>query len=222
MPIIHTNLDLGSFAGTIEEHAKAIVGGAAWEMHKAVVSRYWQEIASYWERKNGSGLKIFQDGMPADGAIGEAIVKDLANKGSMNHKIIEQLLEKGAKLVQTENPELLKEEYALTSSLVQKKMSLLMRLRALFHYRRRKDALLEARDVYIAKKIDEKLEEEEIGVCFLGAYHQIIARLPDDIEVIMLKDPQKVREYYKKLTDRRATKEVEQLAHYLLIPIMAV
>ena len=60
VPIIHTDLDLGSLAGGVEERAKPVVGGINWQEHKEVVRLYWQQIANYWEAKNVSGLKIFQ------------------------------------------------------------------------------------------------------------------------------------------------------------------
>ena len=218
LPIIHSDPDLGKLVEGIEERAKAVVGGDNWQKHKEVVRLYWQEIANYWEGKDVSGLKIFQDGMPADGVVGERTVKSLAEKGSINYKIIEQLMEKGAILVKTEDPELLKEEYFLTRELTERK-SVLGSLSALFRYRRRTGTLLQARDRYIIKRINESLGEGETGVCFLGAYHQVWSSLPKDIEVISLKDPEKVREYYQKFTSNRWEEEVDMLGSYLTEPI---
>jgi hypothetical protein len=218
LPIIHSDPDLGKLVEGIEERAKAVVGGDNWQKHKEVVRLYWQEIANYWEGKNVSGLKIFQDSMAADGVVGESTVKSLAEKGSINYKIIEQLMEKGAILVKTEDPELLKEEYFLTRELTERK-SVLGSLSALFRYRRRTGTLLQARDRYIIKRINESLGEGETGVCFLGAYHQVWSNLPKDIEVISLKDAEKVREYDQKFTSNRWEKEVDMLGSYLTEPI---
>lgn len=218
VPIIHTEPDLGQLVEGIEERAKAVVGDSNWQRHKEVVRLYWQEIARYWEREDVAGFKIFQDGMPVDGVVGENIVKSLADEGSVNHKLIERLLENGAVLVKTENPDLLKEEYMLTKELVQRK-SLLGSLEALFRYRRRKDSLLKARDMYITKSIAESLAEGETGVCFLGAYHQVLPYLPADIEVIALKDPKKVKAYYQNLTSNKSEETVEQPGSYLSMPI---
>jgi hypothetical protein len=189
VPIIHTEADLGSLAEEIEERTKAVFGDADWQKHKEDVNLYWQEIYDYWEKKNIPGLKIFQDGMPVDGAAGENIVRSMANNGSINYKIIEQLMDGGAKLIQTEDIELLKEEYFLTRDLTKSDPASIS-LNALSHYKSRKDELLKARDTYIARRIDESLEDDETGVCFLGASHQILSRLPKDIEVITLKDPE--------------------------------
>jgi len=218
VPIIHTGPDLGTLAEGVEEQAKAVVSSGNWQKHKEVVRLYWQEIANYWENENVSGFKIFQDGMPADGIVGKNIVKELAHQGSINYKIIEQLLEKGAELVKTENAEVLKEEYLLTSALIKRK-SFLGSLLVLFRYRWRKDRLLKARDAYIIKRINASLEDGETGVCFLGASHQILPGLPKDIEVITLKDPEKVRTYSQKFTSKKWEDEVNMLGSYLTTPI---
>lgn len=218
VPIIHTDSELGSLAGGIEERAKKVIGESNWQQHKEVVRRYWQEIADYWEGNNVPGLKIFQDGMPADGVVGAAIVKSLADKGSINYKIIAQLLEKGATLIQTEDPEAVKEEYLLAKELAKRK-SLLASLWAVLRYRRQKGRLLHVRDTYIARKIKENLADGETGVCFLGAEHQVLAYLPPDIEVIALKDPQKVRAYHQKYMSRKWAEEVSELRAYLTMPI---
>ena len=218
VPIIHTEPDLGQLVEGIEERARAVVGDSNWQRHKEAVRLYWQEIARYWEGKDVAGFKIFQDGMPADGTVGENIVKSLADEGSVNHRLIERLLENGAVLVKTENPDLLKEEYTLTREMVQRK-SLLGSLEALFRYRRRKGSLLKARDTYIIKRISESLADGETGVCFLGAYHEILPYLQADIEVIALKDPKKVEAYYRHLTSNKSEEVMEQPGRYLSMPI---
>lgn len=191
VPIIHTEADLGSLATSIEERAKAIVGEANWQKHKEDVDLYWQEIYAYWTKETLPGLKIFQDGMPVDGPVGENIVKSLAYNGSMNYKIIEELLNKGATLIKTEDAELLKEEYFLTRELANSDPAATS-LNALARYKWHKEKLLKARDAYIASRIDENLKDGETGVCFLGADHRLLSRLPKDIEIITLKDPGKI------------------------------
>jgi hypothetical protein len=219
VPIIHTEADAGELAGGIEEQAEAVVGGDNWQKHKEVVRRYWQAIADYWEGKNVADFKIFQDGLPVDGEVGENIVKSLAEKGSINHMIVMRLMQQGAQLVKTEDPELVKEEYVLTRELIEKKSSP-GKFTALFRYRQRKDRLLRARDRYMVKRINESLVEGETGICFLGAYHQVWSSLPKDIAVITLKDPQKVKEYYQKFTSNRWEKELDTLRSYLTAPII--
>lgn len=218
VPIIHTEQELGTLAEGIEQRAKIVIGESHWQRHKEVVRLYWQEIASYWERTHIPGLKIFQDGMPTDGEVAETIVKNLADKGSINYKIIAQLVEKGAILIQTEDPEAVKKEYLLAKELAKRK-SLLGSLWAVVRYKQRKGKLLQVRDAYIIKSISESLAEGETGVCFLGAEHQILASLPQDIEVIALKDSQKVKEYHQKYMSRKWEEDVSRLGSYLTAPI---
>lgn len=218
VPIIHTNLDFGSLAENIEERSRVVTGDSKWQQHKEVVDLYWQVIANFWKCQNVAGFKIFQDGMVVDGTVGKNIVKDLANKGSINHQIIEQLLEGGAELVQTEDPEPVKKEYRLIRELVERK-STLGSLWSFFRYKLQKDRLLKARDAYIRKRINQCLGEGETGICFLGAYHQLLANLPKNIEIIVLKDPQKVLEYSQKFASTRWDGEVSRLADYLRAPI---
>jgi len=189
VPIIHTEADLGSLDEEIEERTKAVFGDADWQKHKENVNRYWQEVYDYWEHKNIPGLKIFQDGMPIDGVGGEKIVRSMAINGSVNYKIVEKLIDKGAILIQTEDAELLKEEYFLTRDLVKSDPASISP-KALAQYKKRKDELLKERDTYIASRIDADLQDGDTGVCFLGASHQVLSRLPKNIEVITLKDPE--------------------------------
>lgn len=218
VPIIHTDPDLGRLAEGIIEQTKEVVGAKNWQKHKRIVNHYWQEIGKFWENEEVSGFKIFQDGMLANGVVGRRIVKELADQGSVNYKIVEQLMKKGGEVVKTEDPDLLKEEYLLTRELIKRK-SFLGGLFAYLRYKRRKDKLLAERDAYIIKRINECLQEGETGICFLGAYHQLLPNLPKDITVVTLKNPEKVREYYQKFPTQKWTWEVTQLGHYLTKPI---
>lgn len=218
MPIIHTGPDSGTLAASIEERAEAVVSRSDWQEHKEVVRRYWQTIADYYESEDVSGYKIFQDGMPVDGIIAKNIVRDLAAQGSINHQILAHLLERGAELVKTENPRLLKEEYLLTSALT-KRTSLLQTLSALLRYRWRKGRLLRARDRSIINSINSGLHDGETGICFLGASHHITDSLAKDIEMIALKDPDKVRAYFQKFMSKKGKQEVDMLGSYLTMPI---
>jgi len=218
IPIIHANADLGSLAYDIEMKTKKAVEAASWKRHKSIVENYWAEIARYWQNKDVSGFKIFQDGMPTNGTVGQKIVADLAKKGSINYKIVKQLTEKGAILTKTEDPDLLKEEYFLTKELVVRK-SFLGNLFAFLRYKWRKGGLLDGRDNYIAKRIDESLQEGETGICFLGVYHRMLQKLSSNFTVVYLKDPQKIREYYQRLTSHSRDGEINRLGRWLIKPI---
>jgi hypothetical protein len=79
--------------------------------------------------------------------------------------------------------------------------------------------LLRRRDAHIAKRIFETLAEGETGILFIGAYHDVLSKLPADIEVIQVKDITKVRAYHRALIDLRHRKNLAELAVYLTAPI---
>jgi len=83
-----------------------------------------------------------------------------------------------------------------------------------------KNRLLKKRDEYISKRIDMTLKDDEIGILFLGAYHNIKNRLPADIQIIELKDREKVVEYQKLVPFYNKKKErFEELGRYLISPV---
>lgn len=216
IPIIHTDPDLGSLAADVEERANRFLG-EHWKEHKKAVKQYWQEITKYFEDRKLNGIKIFQDGLPVGGKAAQAMINELAQTGSPNYQLLKDLSRKGAQVLKTEDPALLKKEYQLTKNLVAKK-NLLWAILAFFNYKLKKDKLLEARDRYIAGQINQKLEEKETGVCFLGAYHQVLPKLAKDIRIVFFKDPEKVKDYYQTLSRGEKTGKIEELASYLTKP----
>jgi hypothetical protein len=218
VPIIHLEADLGGLAAEIEERAEALVGKESWQRHQEVVRLYWCRIAEYWQRTDVAGFKIFQDTMMINGVVGMDMVQNLASSGSMNYKLVDQMLARGARLVKTEDPLLLREEYTLTRKLAEKQ-SLVASLQTLLRYKWQKGRLLQARDAYIASSIDRNIAEHETGVCFLGAQHQVVESLPADIQVTFLKDPQKVKAYTQKYLQKKWEMEALQLAEYLMAPV---
>jgi len=189
--IVHSQADLGSLAtgiGAIEKkwldaeerrrHQQEVAG--FWERLKAgVPERVEKELAGAgWDR-----LRIYQDGLPGGGEMARRIVTEVAEKGSPNYQIVEGLLQRGARLEQTEDPALLREEYELIRQ-VATASGPAEAGPAQQAYRRRSRALLEERDRFIAKRIDESLKAGEVGLLFIGAYHRVVSYLPQDIEVI--------------------------------------
>ena len=217
IPIIHTDPDLGSLAADLEQKAAKLLD-SYWGEHKKVVEQYWQEIERFLESKNLGKVLIFQDGLPEDGRIAQAIIDKLAQTGSPNYQILKRLTEKGAQMQKTEDPELLKKEYQLTKDLAARK-NLMSTIFAFLKYKLRKNALLSARDNYIAKQINQNLKEGEMGICFLGAYHDVLSKLASDIKIVLVKNPDKVREYYQRLTKGETMGAINDLASYLRRPI---
>lgn len=55
--------------------------------------------------------------------------------------------------------------------------------------------LLNRRDNFIAKRIEQTLKPDEKAILFIGAFHNIKKRLPKDIQIKEIKDVAKVKRY---------------------------
>jgi len=216
VPVIHTSADLGSLANDVAKRGITDLGEDIWAKHKAVVETFWDAISVYFDSIDVSGMKIYQDGMIADGAVGQRIVEESAKSGSRNYELVASLLKRGAVLVKTEDFKLVKEERDRLVALTQAR-SLVQRITAYIKYMLVKSRLLRKRDKFIAKRIDEALSQHEVGIIFIGAYHNIKKRLPGDINVIEIKNTTRIREYQTLLPFYRKHKErFEELAKYLV------
>ena len=218
VPILHMSADMGSLASTLDETARAKLGQEVWQKHKEAVSSFWDSIRQFFDALNVKGFKIYQDGMVANGADGLRIIREGISQGSKNYEIVGKLLEWGAVLAKTEDPALVKQEYAYIVKIIHAKSSKEKEVLAL-RYRLAQGELLRQRDDFIAKTIKETLSEGDTGVLFIGAYHDILSRLPDDIQVVQVKDADKVKEYHKTLaTTKSNSQHLHQLALYLTSP----
>lgn len=217
IPIIHTNPDLGSLAADMEEKTAKLLG-SYFRQHQKTVKRYWQEIAGFIDRKTFTEVLIFQDGLPEGGETAQVIIDKLAQTGSPNYQLLKRLTKKGGQMQKTEDPELLKQEYQLTKDLAARK-NIMSTIFAFVKYKLKKNGLLKARDNYIAKQINQNLKEEETGICFLGAYHDILSKLASDIKIVLVKNPDKIKQYYQRLTNGEIAGAINNLARYLTNPI---
>jgi len=202
IPIIHMSADMGSLASALDEAAKAELGQEVWQKHKGAVSSFWDSIGQFFDAMNVKGFKIYQDGMVANGADGLRIIREGISQGSKNYEIIGKLLQRGAVLVKTEDPVLVKQEYAYIAKIAHSKSPKEKEVWAL-RYKVAQGRLLRQRDDFIAKRIEVTLGEGDTGILFIGAYHDILSRLPEDIQVVQVKDIAKVREYQKDLTSAK-------------------
>jgi len=77
--------------------------------------------------------------------------------------------------------------------------------------------LLSDRDKFIAGIIACTLEDNETGIVFIGAYHEIISKLAVDINIIQVKQVSMVREYHRMLSNlkNRNRERFQLLAEYL-------
>jgi hypothetical protein len=184
IPIIHTQADMGNMAELVKSLYVRKKGSAKWAKHVADIDRIWREIRARIKGRHldYSRVRLYQDGLPHCGHEAQ-IVRDLARAGSQNHRLLMDLMEKGARITGTESPDLLLEEYnlareALVASDRRESPDAAARRGALGK------AILEKRDRYIGARIAETLQPGETGLVFLGMLHSLAGRLPPDIEVI--------------------------------------
>ncbi len=104
VPIIHTESDLGSVASAIDSKSSSLCGEERWAKHKETVAKFWESIADYFATIDASNLKIYQDGLPADGELGRKTIEEGARRGSKNLQLILNLMQKGAEIRKTEDP----------------------------------------------------------------------------------------------------------------------
>jgi len=193
VPIIHGRADHGSVADRLGAIGRKALGQAAWQEHERKVADLWEKLrvsliarleralaGAAWDK-----VRIYQDGLPAAGETARRIVEEVAASGSANYQLIKDLLCRGAQIESTEDAALLQEEYDLVRAMAAAKEPG-ERARAEMAYRGRSAALLEARDRFIAKRIDESLRPGEVGILFIGAFHRVRTWLPADVEVVVV------------------------------------
>ncbi len=117
IPVIHSHADMGSAA---EEVRRAYIergGEDAWERSRRAIAELWDAI----ERAVDSldldyrKVRLYQDGLAVCG-LEEKIVRDLAAEGGANYRILLKLVECGAALEGTEDPDLLRTEFELIAN----------------------------------------------------------------------------------------------------------
>jgi len=182
--IVHTSSDMGSMGEGLVKEGMAKMGREKWLENQRKIEKFWDELE---KEIDGLGLdysktRIYQDGLPCGGELGLRIVRETADKGSKNYQIVRKLIERGAAIEATESPELLRKEYEHIKALITAKTPE-EKADATRRYDQIKDELMQERDAYIAKAIDISLNDNETGVLFIGAVHNVIPKLAKDIMV---------------------------------------
>jgi len=215
VPVIHTSADLGSMAKDISKRGIRDLGEEIWTKHRKTVEGFWDAISDYFDSIDVNGVKIYQDGMVAEDEVGKQIAEDTAKAGSKNYELILRLLQRGALLMKTEDFKLVKKEYDRLLAITQAK-SITRKIIAFIKYKLVKAVLLNKRDAFIAKRIDETLGPDEKGILFIGAFHKIKKRLPKSIQVREIKDTDRVRTYQRLLPFHNKYREqFDKLGKYL-------
>jgi hypothetical protein len=181
IPIIHTERDMGSLLEQVKSAYVMRYGEQKWAEHLECIDRVWvairQQVAAL--QLSYPMVRIYQDGLPVCAKEAE-IVRDVAHSGSPNHQLILELMAHGAKLMGTEDPQLLFQEYQL----VTRGLSAAAKSRELRPQLESESArLLTARDRYIAARINETLQGGETGLLFLGMAHAVEGLLAGDLLV---------------------------------------
>jgi len=219
VPIIHSSADMGSLAKELKRQIVAVPGENKWQKHTATVNGYWDAIESYFENIKIyiKGIKIYQDGMFAEGEMAMKILEEGIKSGSKNSEIVANLIGRGAILMKTEDFKMVKDEYDGVQAIIKSKTQI-RKLLQLLRYKILKPRYLLRRDKFIANRIDETLLPNETGILFIGAFHNIIKKLPKDITVIQLKEISKIQSYQKiiQTNAKYDTRQLEQLTEYLI------
>ncbi len=174
---------MGDLAPTLRRAGVERQGLQQWEANRRRISTTWQDVR---EVVDGLGIglagaMLYQDSLPVCGHE-QAIVRELAQGGSLNHQLLCDLMARGAELVGTESGELLLKDYELIKRAIAAANSGAPADDTTADAERRA-ALLMQRDRYIAERIDETLIAGRIGILFLGALHDVRPWLAPDIEV---------------------------------------
>ncbi len=186
VPIVHTEKDMGTLATQMKESFVSQYDEKKWSEH-------WQAIQEMWDglklkiqqlKPDYKTVRLYQDGLPVCG-FEERIIRDLSQKGSKNHQLLLWLMEQGATLEGTEDPDLLVEEYnhikAVLSAATEE-----AREAAVKAYETMAVGLLAKRDRFIGDRIEKTLKEGETGILFLGMLHKVDELLSKDIKVSYL------------------------------------
>jgi len=187
VPIVHTSADLGSLRGAVRRIHEQRGGASVWQERVRQIDQLWRSIRTSLMQLelNWSCVLLYQDGLPVCGKE-DRIVQDLARAGSANHRLLAEFMVQGARLIGTESPDLLIEEYELNRQLLLDRSTGAQGFDAEVRVLSRD--LLDRRDAFIARRIDETLSPGQTGCLFLGLMHSLEGRLPAEISVTRLGD----------------------------------
>lgn len=218
IPIIHSEADMGGAGAALAQKSAAVLGQRRWERHQDTVHRYWESIRAFLLPLDPTQVKMYQDGLAADGDMGRHIVEEAARRGSQNYHLVLELLSRGAELRKTEDPALLLQERQSIAELAQPGEAG-GDGQDTRRYRERRDRLMEERDRFMAETISATLKEGELGLLLVGTYHDVVPRLAPDIQVRAARDPGRVRAYFAELLQGHNDRSLAALARYLVSPV---
>jgi hypothetical protein len=179
VPIIHTEHDMGSMLEQTKQAYVSRYGQQKWVEHLKSIDEVWsgiRQMITVLELPYPL-VRLYQDGLPICGKEAD-IVNDVAAQGSKNHQLLLDLISKGSRLMGTEDPRLLLQEYQLHQGALHD-----AKLDSESRFRKQSNKLLQDRDHFIAERINSTLLAGEIGLLFLGLAHSVETTLNPDILV---------------------------------------
>ncbi len=183
IPIIHTEADMGKLSGPVRRAALQKLGLRGLKNKSKLIDKIWTEIEKTIEGLDllFEKVRLYQDGLPVCGNEHAIVLAQAAE--SRNHRLLMQLMNKGAVIMGTESPELLLEEYELAKKMLAADGNLKsMKIEA--SQKPVSDILLKRRDQFIADRINNTLCPGETGILLLGMLHSLGHLLDKQIKVV--------------------------------------
>jgi len=183
IPVIHTQQDMGSLLEQIKQDYIKKYSQQKWAEHVKSVDEVWNGIRRMIIELDlvYPDVRLYQDGLPVCGKETE-IVRDVAATGSKNHQLLLEMLGFGARLMGTEDPQLLLQEYQF----LQCTLGTTQTPEEEKKHQEQSKKLLGERDQFIAGQINKSLASGDIGILFLGMAHCVEPYLDPDILVMHL------------------------------------
>jgi hypothetical protein len=180
LPIVHNLADMGALRESVKQASVRKIGRQSWKRKQDLIEKLWDDIESALDgvSVDMNKVRIYQDGLPISGKE-EDIVKDLADSGSRNHRLLLRLMAKGGVLMGTESPELLLEEYEMAK----RGLSAGGEAAKKVNETPGSTSLLQRRDKFVAERINATLQAGEVGIVFVGMLHSLEPWLAKDIRV---------------------------------------
>ena len=180
LPIVHNLADMGALRESVKQASVRKIGRQSWKRKQDLIEKLWDDIESALDgvSVNMNKVRIYQDGLPISGKEKD-IVRDLADSGSRNHRLLLRLMAKGGVLMGTESPELLLEEYEMAK----RGLSAGGEAAKKVNETPGSTSLLQRRDKFVAERINATLQAGEVGIVFVGMLHSLEPWLAKDIRV---------------------------------------
>jgi hypothetical protein len=145
--------------------------------------KYWNQVGqqiSELELKLGKATKIYHELIPVGGEDGVKVIQELNAK---SYQIIKDRLGEGAQSEATEDSGLLIEfmDWSRCLSIGLQNRDVLVKIYEFYAEAGKK------RNEHIAKRVDETLKADEIGILFMREGHQV--QFPSDIQVFYVAPP---------------------------------